>query len=90
MEKKTATREKGIQRAAEKLKEHSALFTTVKNVLNETMTRKHFQQVADVIKAHPDAAKRKELAAHHAEIFKKSNPRFDHKRFYAAAGVPVE
>lgn len=50
-------------------------------------TRKHFQQVADLIKEIPDAAKRKELAQHHADIFKKQNPRFDHKRFYTAAGV---
>lgn len=72
------------------LKEHSDTFHMVKSVLHETMTRKHFQQVADVIKSHPDAEKRKELAAHHAEIFKKSNPRFDHKRFYAAANVPLQ
>lgn len=55
--------------------------------LDETPTRKHFQQVADVIKSHPDAAKRRELAAHHAGIFKTQNPRFDHKRFYAAANA---
>ncbi len=58
--------------------------------LNEVMTRKHFQQVADVIKAHPDATKREELAKHHAAIFKASNPRFDHKRFYSAANVVVK
>lgn len=50
-------------------------------------TRKHFQQVADLLKNIPDEAKRKELAQHHAEVFKQQNPRFDHKRFYAAAGV---
>lgn len=55
--------------------------------LDEMSTRKDFQQVADVIKAHPDAAKRKELAAHHSGIFKAQNPRFDHKRFYAAANA---
>lgn len=53
-------------------------------------TRKHFQQVADLIKEIPDEAKRKELAQHHAGIFKKQNPRFDHSRFYAAAGVKVD
>lgn len=58
--------------------------------LDETMTRKHFQQVADVIKAHPDQEKRNELAKHHAEIFKASNPRFDHDRFYAAAGANIK
>jgi hypothetical protein len=55
--------------------------------MNEAVTRKHFQQVADLIKAHPDAKKRAELAAHHAEIFKKQNPRFDHERFFKAANA---
>ena len=55
--------------------------------LDEVMTRKHFQQVADVIKAHPDAKKREELAAHHSQIFKKSNPRFDEGRFRKACGI---
>jgi hypothetical protein len=65
---------------------------TVRSVLREMFTRKHFRQVADVIKAHPDAAKRHELATHHAEIFAKQNPRFDHKRFFSAAnaGEPVK
>ena len=58
--------------------------------IDETMTRKHFQQVADVIKAHPDQEKRNELAKHHADIFKASNPRFDHGRFYAAAGANIK
>lgn len=57
--------------------------------IDEVMTRKHFQQVADVIKSHPDQEKRNELAKHHAEIFKKSNPRFDHGRFYKAAGANI-
>lgn len=86
-EKKTEKREKGIQRAAGKLAE-SRTFEIVKNVIAEMTTRKHFQQVADIIKAHPDAEKRKELAHHHAAIFAKQNPRFDHKKFFAAAGVP--
>jgi len=50
-------------------------------------TRKHFQQVADLLKNIPDETKRKELAQHHAGLFKAQNPRFDHKRFFAAAGV---
>lgn len=76
--------------AAHKLTEGNETMSTkqtVKRVLSEMVTRKHFQQVADVIKAHPDAAKRAELAAHHAGIFKAQNPRFDHKRFYAAANA---
>ena len=53
-------------------------------------TRKHFQQVADVIKSHPDAAKRKELAQHHSEIFAKQNPRFDKKKFHAASNAELD
>lgn len=52
-------------------------------------TRKHFQQVADLIKANPNPELRAALAKHHANIFKDQNPRFDHKRFYKAAGVEV-
>jgi hypothetical protein len=52
-----------------------------------TATRKHFQQVADIVKHIEDPKKRKELAHHHASIFKLQNPRFDHKRFLAAANV---
>jgi len=55
--------------------------------LEEAVSRKHFQQVADLIKTHDDAGKRKELAQHHAEIFKQQNPRFDHAKFMKAAGV---
>jgi hypothetical protein len=51
------------------------------------MTRKHFQLAADSIKHIEDKAKRKEMASHHAEIFAKSNPRFDRQRFMQAAGV---
>ena len=43
--------------------------------------------VADLIKSHEDPAKRKELAQHHAEIFKQQNPRFDHAKFMKAAGA---
>lgn len=50
-------------------------------------TRKHFQQVADLLKNIPDIEKRKELAKHHAGVFKSQNPRFDHARFYKAAGI---
>lgn len=50
-------------------------------------TRKHFQQVANLVKMHPDANKRKELALHHASIFATQNPRFDKKKFLAAANV---
>ena len=58
--------------------------------LEETVSRKHFQQVADLLKNIPDEAKRKEMAMHHASIFKQQNPRFDMRRFAAAAGVDLE
>ena len=50
-------------------------------------TRKHFQQTADLLKNIPDEAKRKELAQHHAGLYKAQNPRFDRAKFMAAAGV---
>jgi len=78
---------KRVGPGSENLEETSKTFSIVKDVLNEAMTRKHFRQVADIIKQHPDLQKRKELASHHSEIFSKANPRFDKKRFYAAAGV---
>jgi hypothetical protein len=82
-ERKMSNREKGIGRAVKKLSKEEF-------ELDEAVSRKHFQQVADVIKAHPDQEKRNELAKHHAEIFKKQNPRFDHGRFYTAAGAKID
>jgi Ca2+-binding EF-hand superfamily protein len=58
--------------------------------LEEQVSRKHFQQVADLLRNIPDEAKRKEMAMHHASIFKQQNPRFDMRRFAAAAGVDLE
>ena len=58
--------------------------------LEEAVSRKHFQQVADLLRNIPDEAKRKEMAMHHASIFKQQNPRFDMRRFAAAAGVDLE
>lgn len=57
--------------------------------LIEGVSRKHFQQTAEAIAAHPDAKKRTELANHHAEIFIKQNPRFDKRRFMAAIDAHV-
>jgi hypothetical protein len=54
--------------------------------IEEAVSRKHFQQVADLIKGHESQEKRNELATHHAGIFAKQNPRFDHGRFHKAAG----
>jgi hypothetical protein len=57
-----------------------------KEAISEAVSRKHFQQVADLIKGHESQEKRNELATHHAGIFSKQNPRFDHGRFHKAAG----
>jgi len=63
---------------------------SVEHLGEATMSRKHFQMVADTLKAIPDASKRQEMANHHAMIFAQSNPRFDHARFHAAAGTKYE
>ena len=55
--------------------------------LEEAVSRKDFQMVADLIKTHDDHGKRKELAQHHAEIFHRQNPRFDRSKFMKAANV---
>jgi len=55
--------------------------------LDEQPTRKHFQQVASIIKSNPDASKRQELANHHAAVFALQNPRFSHEKFHAAVGT---
>jgi len=55
--------------------------------LQEAVSRKDFQMVADLIKTHDDHGKRKELAQHHAEIFHRQNPRFDRAKFMKAANV---
>lgn len=69
------------------VKEDSEEYTY--DVLDE-VTRKHFQQVADIIKSHQDENKRKELAKHHADIFATQNPRFDRAKFMKAANVNEE
>ena len=58
--------------------------------LDEAVSRKHFQQMADLLKNIEDPAKRKELAQHHASLFKLANPRFDHNKFMTAAGCMDE
>lgn len=79
---------KAIMDQREKTMKEQNILTTVKEVINEALySRKHFRQIADVISKHPDQKKRNEMATHHAEIFSKSNPRFDHKRFFDAAGA---
>jgi hypothetical protein len=53
-------------------------------------TRKHFQAVANTVRAIADPAKRQQMADHHADLFSKMNPRFDHERFHAAAGTKTK
>lgn len=53
----------------------------------EGPTRKDFQMVADLLKANPDEAKRKELAKDYCDKFAKMNPRFDKSRFMKACGI---
>lgn len=82
----------GIEKAETSKKEASM---AKKDMTEETLeeasvTRKHFQQVADIIKEIPDAKKRSELAHHHAAIFAKQNPRFDHARFHAACNSAMQ
>jgi hypothetical protein len=55
--------------------------------MGETMTRQHFQYVADMLKNIDDVTKRGEYAQHHSAIFQHFNPNFDHERFMQAAGV---
>ena len=55
--------------------------------LDEAVSRKHFQQVADLIASHDSHDKRKELAQHHATIFAMQNPRFDRSKFMKASNV---
>jgi hypothetical protein len=52
------------------------------------MTRRHFQAVADVLRAsgaHPDAVR--DIALALADVFAADNPRFDEERFLTACGV---
>lgn len=55
--------------------------------LQEMQTRKHFQEVAKTVAVISDTAKRQEFANHHAKIFAKDNPKFDHKKFHQACGT---
>jgi hypothetical protein len=58
--------------------------------IDENMSRQHFQYVADTLKDIQDPIKRAEYAKHHSAIFQHFNPRFDHAKFMAAAGVEMK
>ena len=51
------------------------------------MTRKHFKAIAAMLAKIENMAERKRQAEDFAVIAKKSNPRFDASRFYAACGL---
>ena len=55
--------------------------------LDEAASRKDFRMVANLIKNNPDREKAKELAHHHADIFKQQNPRFKREMFLSACGL---
>lgn len=58
--------------------------------VEETMTKQHFQYVADTLKDIQDPIKKAEYAKHHSAIFQHFNPRFDHAKFMSAAGVEMK
>jgi hypothetical protein len=60
------------------------------DTVEESVTRKHFREVANTVRAIERPDVRQELADHHAEIFSKQNPRFDHKKFHAACGTKTK
>lgn len=79
--------EKEDKAMIKKMVKKDALKTEEVEEIEEAVSRKHFQMVADVIKSHEDHDKRKELAQHHATIFAAQNPRFDRAKFMKAANV---
>ena len=60
------------------------------NQLDKSVTRKHFQQVANTVRAIEHPVTRQEFADHHAGIFAKQNPRFDHSKWHAACGTKTK
>jgi hypothetical protein len=59
-----------------------------KNVeVDESVSRKHFQAIADTLRHIEDVEKRRELAQHHASAFKLANPRFDYEKFMKACDL---
>jgi len=77
LEKSTITKAHDIAKGVEKNE----------GEMDESMSRQHFQYVADLLKDIEDPIKRAEYAKHHSAIFQHFNPNFDHAKFIAAAGV---
>jgi len=55
--------------------------------LKEEISKRDFKLVADLIKKHPDPIARHHMAKHHAEVFAKTNPKFNRGMFFAAANA---
>jgi hypothetical protein len=55
--------------------------------LHESVSRKHFEQIAATVKAIEDPQKRQHFADHHAAIFSQQNPRFDHVLWHKACNT---
>jgi hypothetical protein len=84
-----------INKIAPGLVDHPGVANALKranegNEIDENMSRQHFQYVADTLKDIQDPSKRAEYAQHHSAIFQHFNPRFDHAKFMAAAGVEMK
>jgi len=77
LEKSTITKAHDIAKGVEKNE----------GEMDESMSRQHFQYVADLLKDIEDPIKRAEYAKHHSAIFQHFNPRFEHAKFMKAAGV---
>ena len=79
LKKSTIKKAHDIAKSVEKNESETAV--------DETMSRQHFQYVADTLKDIEDVTKRAEYAQHHSAIFQHFNPNFDHDKFMQAAGV---
>ena len=83
----TAAEETVLDTTVQTTQPTSTTVTQSEDTVDETMTRQHFQYVADMLKNIEDVTKRGEYAQHHSAIFQHFNPNFDHEKFMQAAGV---
>ncbi len=65
-------------------KNHTYINAPIKK--GNTMTRKHFKMVAQVVSAIDNSDTRSEVALNFASEFQKENPRFDIQKFLKACG----
>ncbi len=59
----------------------------INQLLQEGPSRKHFRQVADIIKTIRDPAEKQRMAQHHADIFASQNKNFNHKKWHEWIGT---